>query len=402
MNETQPGRPGAGERARVRAYTRQTDTTLYVEVLRAARDEILERWLQAVQRQPFHLGRPERAVSDDIPELFDALLKSLAEESPEGLPLESRAAAEAAKAHARTRAAQGLLPAEVVLEFRLLREEILYCLRQNLPIEEPLSDLLGAQLLLSTALDEAIGMAVNYFAEAVEQAKDDFIAIAAHDLRTPLTVLKGTIQLIRRQSTAGTLEPVSLAAELAMVEAGANRIDQLLTNLLDVTRVREGRLEIHPAPTNLLAVVERALLRLGADARTRIEVIADPALPSGNWEESRIEQVVENLLTNAVKYAPSGPIRVRLQRIGESLRLEVSDQGIGLNAEDHAQLFRRFYRSPEVIERKLEGTGLGLYICRGIVEAHGGEIRATSAGKDQGTTISVTLPLSGQPLTRRW
>lgn len=396
MNETQPGGPSASERARLRAYVRDADVTPYVAILRSARDQILVRWLKVVERQPFHLGRPERAVSDDIPSLFDALLKTLAEESPKGLPLDNTAAAAAAKRHAQTRAAQGLLPAEVVLEFRLLREEILHCLREDLSIEESVSDVLGAQLLLSTALDQAIGMAVNYFAEAVEQAKDDFIAIAAHDLRTPLTVLKGTVQLIGRQSRAGTLDQDSLNSELAMIESEANRIDQLLTNLLDVTRVREGRLEIHPTPTDLGRIIENVLHRLGQDVQRRVEFVGDAELPAGDWEESRIEQVIENLLSNAAKYAPTGPIRVSLRRFGEAVRLEIRDEGIGLSAEDRAQLFRRFYRSPEVIERKLEGTGLGLYICRGIVEAHGGEIRVTSAGKDQGTTVTVMLPLTGR------
>jgi len=351
MNETEPGRPGAAERARLRAYASETDVTPYVEVLRAAREQILASWLEVVERQPFHLGRPEHAVSDEIPALFDALLKTLAEESPEGLPIENAAVAAAAKAHAQARAAQGLLPAEVVLEFRLLREEILHCLREHLSLEERVADVLGAQLLLSTAIDQAIGMGVNYFAEAVERAKDDFIAIAAHDLRTPLTVLKGVVQLIARQAAAGTLDPDSLRSELAIVESEANRIDQLLTNLLDVTRVSEGRLEIHPS-------------------------------------------VVENLVSNAVKYDAGGPIQIALRRSGQALRLEIRDRGIGLGSEDQAQLFRRFYRSPEVIERKLEGTGLGLYICRGIIEAHGGEIRVTSPGRGQGTTASVLLPLT--------
>ena len=394
MNETEPGRPGAAERARLRAYASETDVTPYVEVLRAAREQILASWLEVVERQPFHLGRPEHAVSDEIPALFDALLKTLAEESPEGLPIENAAVAAAAKAHAQARAAQGLLPAEVVLEFRLLREEILHCLREHLSLEERVADVLGAQLLLSTAIDQAIGMGVNYFAEAVERAKDDFIAIAAHDLRTPLTVLKGVVQLIARQAAAGTLDPDSLRSELAIVESEANRIDQLLTNLLDVTRVSEGRLEIHPSPTDLEAVVGKVLGRLGRETRARIEVAAEPNLPLGEWEESRIEQVVENLVSNAVKYDAGGPIQIALRRSGQALRLEIRDRGIGLGSEDQAQLFRRFYRSPEVIERKLEGTGLGLYICRGIIEAHGGEIRVTSPGRGQGTTASVLLPLT--------
>jgi signal transduction histidine kinase len=102
---------------------------------------------------------------------------------------------------------------------------------------------------------------------------------------------------------------------------------------------------------------------------------------------------VENLISNALKYAPEGPVRVTVEQNQEYGILRVIDQGIGLTAEDHARLFQRYFRSPEAIERGVEGTGLGLFICRGIIEAHGGRITAGSDGPGTGTTMTVFLPL---------
>lgn len=385
----------AEEWTRLRSYASRADVRLYIQRLQSKRDRILTEWLRVVERQPFHLGRPERAVSDEIPELLGVLMSAL-EQGDLGLLWDDEGpVVPLARRHAQSRAVQGLLPAEVMLEFRLLRETVLQTLLDDLPDGGAAAGLLGAQLLLSTALDGIIGVALNYFTDAIEEAKDDFVAVAAHDLRTPLTVLKGTVQLIKRRAGAGTLDLQQLPADLAAIEAEANRIDRLLTNLLDVTRVRERRLEIQPAPTDLYAVASRVTGRLGEEARNRVRITVEDQLPKGNWEESRIEQVVENLLTNALKYAPDGTIEVSVSRSGSNAVLQVKDQGIGLSPSDQAQLFRRFFRSPDVVERKLEGTGLGLYICRGIVEAHGGEIRAVSAGKGQGTTVIVTLPFAG-------
>lgn len=391
--------PDRADQERLLRYAQLADTHAYAEALRHRRDSILARWLQVTARQPFHLGRPERAVSDDIPLLLDALIAALADQPSSAPPSEYPGVLAAARGHAQTRARQGLLPAEAVTEFRLLRQEIVHALAEQLGERASATEMLSAQMLLGDALDGAIGIAVNYFIDALEQAKDDFVAIAAHDLRTPLTVLKGTAQLLRRQTRSGNLTPDALLRQLTALEQEATRMDQLIRNLLDVTHVRAGRLEVHPQPTLLRVVVDRVVDRLTREASERIEIQEQDASLVGDWEESRIEQVLENLISNALKYAPSGPIHISLARDGDGAVLTVRDEGIGLSQEDQAQLFCRFYRSPEVIERKLEGTGLGLYICHGIVEAHGGQIEARSEGKGKGTTITVRLPLRAPAAT---
>jgi len=389
----------AEERAQLQRYAVQTNVRPSVETLRASRDEILSRWLEAVRSQPFHLGRPARAVSDHIPTLFDALVAALAEAAADTNLLGDGRAVEAARNHAQARVAQGLLPGEIVVEFRLLREEILHALHEHGSDDQPAADAFGAQLLLGAGLDAAIGQAIDYFMTALEQSKDDFIAIVAHDLRGPLTTLKGMAQLLQRQAAADRMDKQDLQHKTGLMVDSAARMEQLLRNLLDVTRVQTSRLDLRAESTDLQELVHRVVRRQSEEARQRTEIVSDGSPLTGTWEASRIEQVVENLLGNALKYAPTGPIRIRLATVGVNARLEVTDAGVGLSSEDRALLFRRFYRAPEMVERKIEGIGLGLYICRGIVEAHGGEVAAHSAGRGHGTTMTVLLPLAG-PLTR--
>lgn len=386
---------GQSEQEQAQRYAGAADLTPVVEVLQAKRDEILSRWLRAVEQQPCHLGRPARAVADNIPPLFDTIVANLAKDASIRGSSSSEDSEEPARLHAQARAAQGLLPAEVVTEFRLLRQEILHTLRKQIPEDENPSDLLGAELLLSDALDAAIGTAINYFVDALEEAKDDFVAIAAHDLRTPLTVLKGTAQFLNRQAAAGSLSETDLRDNLQLIAAQAGRVDDLITKLLDITRVSAGRFDLASAPTDLEQVVHQVIERLGPEAQQRTVVQAPNRPLIGNWDTGRIEQLVENLMTNALKYAPTGPIHVTLDLEGNQANLQVRDEGIGLSTGDQAQLFRRFYRTREAIEQKITGTGLGLYIAHGIVAAHGGEIRATSPGPGCGSTFTVTLPVPG-------
>ncbi|HZU75180.1 MAG TPA: sensor histidine kinase, partial [Dehalococcoidia bacterium] len=385
----------ARERDRLAAYAEGVDLGPAIAELRTARQQVLDAWLAAVRAQPFHLGRPARAVSDHIPPLFDAVIDAMVRASIDQAVPDDDRIAEAAEQHAQARVAQGLLPAEIVVEFRVLREEMLHALASNLRAEA--AALVAAQMLIGAALDGAIGVAVDWFMQALERAKDDFVAVAAHDLRNPLTPLKAAAQLVQRQLASSRPDPVALTRNTTIIVQAVERMEQLINNLLDVTRVQTGRLETQPGPCDLYAVVNRVVARQSEEARERTVVVAPQEPLVGIWEESRIEQVVENLLSNALKYAPEGPISIRVWRRGDSAHLEVQDQGIGLTAEDRAQLFRRFYRSPAVIDLKLDGTGLGLFICRGIIEAHGGELEAYSAGTNKGTTMTVTLPLEGHP-----
>src|SRR3954452_565736 len=207
---------------RAQEYARDADLRRAVGVLQAERDTILDRWLAVVAEQPFHHGRREHAVADHIPALFDAVVTTLERGAPLWLepeaPLANPAVADAAHQHAAARSSQGLQPADVVLEFRLLRQEIWRALREQLSDRAPTGDLLAAQLLLNDALDGAMGVGLAYFVSPVEELKHEFLLTVTHDIRNPLTSLKGTAQLLARQMA----EP---SPNLDRVRGGLAKID---------------------------------------------------------------------------------------------------------------------------------------------------------------------------------
>lgn len=382
---------------RLARFVDRADLRRVVDVLRAERDAVLDGWLDSVAAQPFHLGRRERAIADHIPHVYDRLLDLLTRQenidqlgdTPAGDPeyLSN------ARDHAQMRAAQGLTAADVTVEFRLLRHQIWAALRRGMPAETVTGDLVSAELLINDAVDGAVGVALGYYQQALEEALDDFVAIAAHDLRNPLAGLKGTMQLLARRAAAQRLTADMLAEGFRTMLEQTGAMERLLRNMLDATQLRAGQMELHRAPADLIATVRHAIDILGQEAQRRVTIVTELPLLIGNWEGDRVEQVVENLISNALKYAPEGPVRVTIEQNQDYGILRVIDQGIGLTAEDHARLFQRYFRSREAVQRGVEGTGLGLFICRGIIEAHGGRITASSDGPDTGTTMTVFLPL---------
>ena len=397
---TEAGGLRHADTVRLARAARHADVRRVVEALRAARDEVLTLWLDAVAAQPFHLGRRERAVADHIPLVYDRLVQLLeagaATEAVGGIPAQDATYLHHAREHARTRAAQGISAADVALEFRLLRHQIWAALREHIPDQESAADLVGGELLINDALDGAIGVALGFYQEALEETLDDFVTVAAHDLGNPLTGIKGTVQLLLRRASAQRLTPEALASGLHTLAAQAEAMERLLRNMLDAARVRAGHLQLQRLPVDLAELVAESIALQGEEARRRVDLRAEGGPVAGRWDADRIRQVVDNLLSNALKYAPSGPIRVTLTSEADRAVLAISDQGLGLSAEDRANLFQRYFRSPQVVERRLEGSGLGLYICRGIVEAHGGTISADSDGPGLGTTMTVRLPLAAR------
>ncbi len=382
---------------RLARFVDRADLRRVVDVLRAERGAVLDGWLDAVAAQPFHLGRRERAIADHIPRVYDRLLSLLAgQEDLDELgdtPAKDPEYLNNARDHAQMRAAQGLTAADVTVEFRLLRHQIWAALRRGMPAETVTGDLVSAELLINDAVDGAVGVALSYYQQALEEALDDFVAIAAHDLGNPLAGLKGTMQLLARRATTQRLTADMLAEGFRTMLEQTGAMERLLRNMLDATQLRAGQMELHRAPADLLAIVRHAIDLLGQEAQRRVTIVTGLSTLVGNWEGDRLEQVVENLISNALKYAPEGPVRVTIEQNQEYGILRVIDQGIGLTAEDHARLFQRYFRSREAIQRGVEGTGLGLFICRGIIEAHGGRITASSDGPDTGTTMTVFLPL---------
>ena len=252
-----------------------------VAALRARRDEILERWLDVVARQPFHQGRREHAVADHIPALFDAVVDVIAA-GPSHRAVstslsESDAVGDAARLHAYARSREGLQPADVVIEFRLLRQEIWHALRQALPESAPLDDVVAAQLLLNDTLDAAMMVGLDQFVESIETLKDEFLLTLTHDLRDPLTSLKGTAQLLARQAQGAQPDLERLRRGLAQIDAQATRMAAMTADLMDVSRIRLGRFTVLRAPTEFDAVLTRVLERLDPVLAERVHLERGPA-----------------------------------------------------------------------------------------------------------------------------
>jgi signal transduction histidine kinase len=377
------------------------DLRWVIDALEARREAILGRWLDAVAAQPFHAGRRERAVADDIPHLFNALLdflRSGAEpwQDP-GTPLDDPNVRQAAQSHARARAEQGLQPSDVVVEFRLLRREIWYGLHQELVDSAPLTDVLSAELLVNDLLDGAISVGLAALTERIEEVREDFLVTTIHEVRQPITAVKGAAQFAQRLINREEVDLPRVANAFEQITTQANRMTTLLDTLVEASRAMLGQLELHRARTDLREVIEAAIQQLGPNAARRIRVERPiDGVSIGEWDGGRLRHVVANLLSNALKYSPpSATVDIGLRSRGDDVELSVRDRGIGIEPAEMGRLFQRYFRSRAAIDSGVDGLGLGLYLCRQIIEAHGGRIWAESDGPDTGTNFYVVLPRDG-------
>ncbi len=222
--------------------------------------------------------------------------------------------------------------------------------------------------------------------------RDDFLSIASHELKTPLTPLVLKLQIAARRLKSGT--PVDLTVLEAAIR-NVERLTALINDLLDATRIEAGRLELKLRKLTLAPLVREMATTFQTDAGRPIElsIEGDPVVTA---DPGRIEQVLTNLLDNALKYSPhDGAVRVRLWVAGGEALFSVSDEGIGIPPAERERLFQRFFRA-ENAQSAAYGLGLGLYICRDIVERHGGRIWVESK-EGEGSTFLVALPLNGGP-----
>ena len=230
-------------------------------------------------------------------------------------------------------------------------------------------------------------------AQAAVAARDEFLSIASHELRTPLTALRLALENMRRVSTREALErlpPEHVARVLGAAERQGQRLEKLVAALLDVSRIHMGRLDLDLEEVELGAVVADAVAQLEDEAtQTGSSLTARGTPVRGFWDRLRVSQVVTNLLSNAVKYGAGKPVEVSFGPSATGARLVVRDEGIGIDPAAQRQIFERFERA--VSSRNYGGLGLGLYIVKRIVEAHGGTIRVESA-PGAGAAFVVELP----------
>jgi PAS domain S-box-containing protein len=241
-------------------------------------------------------------------------------------------------------------------------------------------------------LHEAEG-AARREAEAANRAKDEFLATVSHELRQPLHAILGWSHTVR----AGKYDEATVIQALEVIERNAKLQESLIGDLLDVSRIVTGKLQLDVQPVDLRAVIGTAVdvVRPAASAKgVNLEVTLDPLASLVSGDADRLQQVLWNLFSNAVKFTPKGGrIEVRLQRVDSQAELAVSDTGEGISPELLPHVFERFRQAERAGARAREGLGLGLSIVRHLVELHGGSVRADSPGPGRGATFTVRLPL---------
>ncbi len=231
-------------------------------------------------------------------------------------------------------------------------------------------------------------------AERASQLKDEFLATLSHELRTPLTAILGWTQVLRRQKQ----EDPDISAGLSVIERNSRVQAQLVEDLLDMSRIISGKIRLDVQRVQLETVIESAYetVRPAADAKgVKIRKVLDPLAGPVSGDPNRLQQIVWNLLNNAVKFTPrGGKVDLLLERVNSHLEITVHDTGEGISPEFLPHVFDRFRQADGTTTRRHSGLGLGLSIVKHLVELHGGTVRAKSAGVGQGATFVVELPVA--------
>jgi PAS domain S-box-containing protein len=230
-------------------------------------------------------------------------------------------------------------------------------------------------------------------AQAANRLKDEFLATLSHELRTPLNAILGYSRLLQ----TGMMKAEKRAHAIHTVERNATSLTQLVEDILDVSRIISGKIRLNIQPVDLPDVVSNAVetVQPAADAKQiRLQTILDPRAAPISGDPDRLQQIVWNLVSNAVKFTPKhGVVQVRLERVNSHVEIVVSDTGIGIPPDFLPHIFERFRQADSGTTREHAGIGLGLAIVRHLIELHGGTIHAASGGRDSGSTFRVRLPV---------
>jgi signal transduction histidine kinase len=234
----------------------------------------------------------------------------------------------------------------------------------------------------------------RFRAEEAIRARDLFMSVASHELRTPITTLRAYSDLLQRYCQREGIASPKLERGLQVIGEQATRLDKLISYLMDLSRIQSGRLSLEPTPVDLGALTRRLMESFEPilDQHT-LELQAPDAPLIVEGDEMRLEQVLQNLINNAIKYSPDGGrITVMLQEAAGQARLAVSDEGVGIPASALPHLFDPFYRAENTHDHRIEGFGLGLSVVQEIVARHGGTIEVQSV-EGKGSTFTVSLPI---------
>ena len=251
----------------------------------------------------------------------------------------------------------------------------------------------------------------------LQQAKDDFLSIASHELKTPLTSLRGYAQLLRQRLSRETLADPRAARYLATIDNQVRRMGELVDTLLDFSRIDAGQLQLNRQPFDLALLVREVATQLGElSPQYPMTISAEPATIPGAWDRERIEQIIVNLLNNAIRYSPAGggiwidvgchdaasvASRYPGRQVAGEAFVRVRDEGVGIAADQLEMIFGRFHRVHDGAlagyAEAQRGMGLGLFISRELAIRHGGRLEAESPGSGQGSTFTLFLPLFVAP-----
>jgi signal transduction histidine kinase len=227
------------------------------------------------------------------------------------------------------------------------------------------------------------------------QMRDEFMSMVVHELRTPLSVLAMEVRVRQHQvaaENAAFFAPENLSKMFERDQRQVRSLTRLIDDMLDVSQIQHGKLSIRRGKCDLTAMLKRVVGEVqGQRSDVPITLEADCVGLVGEWDEFRLEQVVVNLLTNALRYGSGKPIRVELSRLPGAAAIRVSDRGVGIAPEDRGRIFEQFVRVGDRL--RAPGLGLGLYITRQLVEAHGGTISVEST-LGEGSTFTVALPIT--------
>ncbi|MEP6505830.1 MAG: PAS domain-containing sensor histidine kinase, partial [Betaproteobacteria bacterium] len=232
-------------------------------------------------------------------------------------------------------------------------------------------------------------------AQQATRVKDEFLATLSHELRTPLSAILGWTQILLKGQSMG---PADQRRAIEVIDRNARAQVQLIDDLLDLSRIMTGKIRLDLQQVSMHDIAQAAIdsaLPVAQTKDIRLRSVLDEGRTLVSGDSARLQQVIWNLLTNAIKFTPKGgQVQVLLRRVNSHIELSVSDTGIGIPASFIAQVFERFSQRDGSTTRAHGGLGLGLAIARQLVELHGGSIRAASAGEGQGSTFTVELPIS--------
>ena len=318
----------------------------------------------------------------------------------------------ASSSHGTGRAVSGFDVSAVLAEYRALRASVLRLWRVSAPSSDARD--LEDVTRFNESMDESLTDAVRSFAERVERdretllaseqesrrqaeaanrSKDLFLATLSHEMRTPLNAIAGWVSILLHPDAG----PRRLQEGLKVIERNTRAQVQLIDDLLDMSRIVSGKLRMNLEPCGLAEVINAGVnaTRTAADARgIALNVRVDSSTTDAVCDSGRIQQVVWNLVSNAVKFTPKGGrVDVTLSRANSSYQIQVADTGQGISPDVLPYVFDRFRQADSSMRRRSAGLGLGLSIVKYIVEAHGGSIEATSPGEDAGSMFTVLLPI---------